>query len=136
MPLQWGEIVLVVRDSLFVKEMDNNPIPSFIMREAGVTVNEVPKIHVYDPSVEDHAVIFRETGFRIPLSLHGIFSCFTTSKPSVNDLNEIDQVYLLSPPSWNPHNISYAENESSFLGRDGELVERRRDGDILLSDSC
>ena len=37
--------------------------------QMGVTVNEVPKIHKEDPTVDDHAITFVETGFRIPLSL-------------------------------------------------------------------
>ena len=84
-PYSGKRVVLVVRDALCVKEMENNLIPPFIMREAGIQVREVPKIHVDDPLVEDHATVFKETGFRIPLSLNGIFLCFPTTKPLVSD---------------------------------------------------
>ena len=113
-PYSGNRVILVMRDALHVKEMVNNLIPPFIMREAGIQVREIPKIHMDDPSVEDYAIVFKETGLRIPLSLHGIFSCFPTTKPVASDLNEIDDVYMLTPPSWKPHNSSYAKK--SFLG--------------------
>ena len=71
-PYSGKRVGLVIRDALHVKEMENNLIPPFIMREAGIQVKEIPKIHVDNPSVDDHAIVFKETGFRIPLSLHGI----------------------------------------------------------------
>ena len=114
-PYSGKRVVLVVRDSLYVKEMEQNLTLPFIMRETGIIVRKIPKIHGYDPSVVDHAITFNETGFRIPLSLFGIFSYFPTTKPTINDLNEIEDVYVLSPPSWNPHNPSYAESERHIL---------------------
>ena len=57
------------------------------MREAGIKVNEIPKIHLNDPDVEGHSIFFAETNFRIPLSLKGVFSYFPMSKPTVEVLN-------------------------------------------------
>ena len=62
-PYQGERVILVVRDALYVPTMTNNLIPPFIMREAGVGVRDTPKIHVLDPSVEDHAITFNETDF-------------------------------------------------------------------------
>ena len=42
--------------------MDNNLILPFMLREMGVTVNDVPKIHKEDPTVDDHMITFMETG--------------------------------------------------------------------------
>ena len=66
--------------------MTHNLLPLFMLREAGITIIEVPKIHVTSPTEEHHAVTFQETNFRIPLSLHGTFSHFHTSKPSIQEL--------------------------------------------------
>lgn len=93
-PFSENMVVFVIKDILHVIEMDNNLILPFIIREVGVQIEEVLKIHVDDLSVEDHAIVFKGTGFRIPLSLHGIFSSFPTTKPSVDDLNGINDVYL------------------------------------------
>ena len=37
---------LIVRNALYVQSMVNNLIPPFIMREVGLEVREIPKIHV------------------------------------------------------------------------------------------
>ena len=68
-PFSGKMVVLVVRDALHVPEMEINLIPPFILSEAGVQIKDVPKIHVPDPSVDDHAIVFKETGFRIPMGL-------------------------------------------------------------------
>eukprot|EP00957_Ditylum_brightwellii_P169103 12870660-Ditylum_brightwellii.AAC.1 len=62
--------------------MENNLITPFIMRDAGFQVSDIPKIHVKDPTCEDHSVFLEESEFRIPLKLSSIFSYFSTSKPS------------------------------------------------------
>ena len=74
--------VLVVRNALYVLTMTNNLIPPFIIREVGIIVNDVPKIHVDDPTNSDHVIIFKDTDFKIPMLLWGTFSYFSTSKPS------------------------------------------------------
>jgi hypothetical protein len=59
--------ILVIRNALHVPSMKHNLLPPFILRQAGMVVNEVPKIHVNEPTIEDHSISFPETGFRIPL---------------------------------------------------------------------
>ena len=77
--------ILVIRNALHVPSMANNLLPPFMLREAGVEVNDKAKIHMQDLTMDDHVIIFSETGFKIPLSLSGIFSYFTTTKPT-NDM--------------------------------------------------
>ena len=81
-PYNGKSCILVLHNALYVPSMDNNLIPPFMLREMGVAVNDVPKVHKEDPTVDDHTITFLETGFRIPLSLWGIFSYFPTSKPT------------------------------------------------------
>ena len=95
--------------------MEINLIPPFILREAGVTVNDKPKIHASDPSSDNHAIIFENNGLKIPLKLNGIFSYFDTSKPTENQVQNCDDVYLLTPEhNWNPHIDVYAKNEENM----------------------
>ena len=75
-PYHGKSYILVLQNALYVPSMEHNLIPPFMIREMGVTVNDVPKIHKEDPTVDGHAITFVETGFRIPLSLWGIFSYF------------------------------------------------------------
>ena len=105
--------------------MDNNLIPPFMLWEMGVTVNDVPKIHKEDPTVDDHAITFAEMGFRIPLSLWGIFSYFPTSKPTHDDLLNLNEVYILSSATWNPHSDAYSANEESMLDWEGNMQPKK-----------
>ena len=56
--------------------MENNLIPPFILREAGLQGKDTPKIHIEDPDTSDHAITFLVHDLRITLQLHGIFSFF------------------------------------------------------------
>ena len=50
--------LLYIRNALYVPEMKNHLIPLFIMREAGIKVNDTPKIHVELPGLSDHSIEF------------------------------------------------------------------------------
>ena len=124
-PYNGTSYILVLWNALYVLSMDNNLIPPFMLREIGVTVNDVPKIHKEEPTVDDHAITFVETGFWIPLSLWGIFSYFSTSKPTHDDLLNQNEVYILSPATWNPHSDAYSTNEESMLDWEGNIQQKR-----------
>ena len=134
-PYNGKTYILVLRNALYVPSMDHNLIPPFMLREMGLIVNDVPKIHKENPTVDDHAITFAETGFRIPLSLWGIFSCFPTSKPMHDDLLNPNKVYILSPATWNPHSDAYSANEESMLDWEGNMQPKKdRQHWIVLDD--
>ena len=114
--------ILIIRNALLVPAMDHNLLPPFMLREAGILLKDVPKIQVEDPSEEDHAITFSETGFRIPLSLWGTFSYFPTTKPTKDDLVDPSEVYMLTPSRWNPHSDAYAKNEEAMLDWEGNIT--------------
>ena len=66
-PYERKSYVLVVRSALHVPSMCNNLLPPFMLREAGITVNDKAKIHMMNPMAEDHIIIFPETWFRITM---------------------------------------------------------------------
>ena len=106
-----------------------------MLRETGIQINDVPKIHVTSPSEEHHAIIFQETNFRIPLTLHGTFSYFPTSKPTTQELEEPEDVYVLTPTTWNPHSDAYVINEESMLDWEGNMKhERDHEKSVVLED--
>lgn len=134
-PFDGTEHVLVIMNALHVPSMKHNLIPPFMIREAGIQLKDVPKIHVEDPSVDDHAILFPQTGFRIPLSLWGTFSYFPTTKPREEDLLDPNSVFVLTPSRWNPHIDVYARNEESMLDWEGNLVPPRdRSHKIVLEE--
>ena len=127
-------VILVLRNALHVPSMNHNLIPPFMMREAGIKLNEVPKIQVEDPTEDDHAILFEETGFRIPLSLWGIFSYFPTTKPTHDELVEPAEVYLLTPTRWNPHSDAYARNEEMMLDWEGNVRPKKERVRVVLDE--
>ena len=132
---QYPFITFFTPPRLSGKFLLNNLIPPFMLRGMGVAVNDVPKIHKEDPTVDDHAITFLETGFRIPLSLWGIFSYFPTSKPTHDNLLSPNEVYVLSPATWNPHSDAYSTNEESMLDWEGNMQPKRdRQHQIVLDD--
>ena len=133
-PYDGKTYILVIRNALYVPSMKNNLIPPFILREAGIEVNDVPKIHMDDPDEMAHSLFFTETNLRIPLSLWGIFSYLPVSKPSEDELTSNDDVYLLTPSRWNPHSSAYASNESNMLDWQGNIKPVTDRQTILLSD--
>ena len=117
-PYSMKTYLLTVRNALYVPSMTHNLIPPFIMREAGLTVNDVPRIHtkVDELTNETHSIVAKESevgmDLRIPLRLDGIFSCFDTRKLTVQEVNDCEYIETLKltseSPDWDPYDPSYA----------------------------
>ena len=59
-----GEVeILIIRRGLHVPSMTHNLLAPFMLREAGININEVPKIHVTSPTEEHHAITFPRNQF-------------------------------------------------------------------------
>ena len=127
--------LLLIKNALYVPSNVNNLIPPFMMREAGVIVNDTPRIHVDDPTNEDHTLYFPEEKVRIPLYLSGIFSYFETSLPTEEECEECEEALLLTPIfQWDPHNPAYAQNEQNIVDWKGNVLEKGDRVKIHLSD--
>jgi hypothetical protein len=63
--------ILLIQNALYGPSLDYNLLPPFMMREPGVIVKDTPKLQL-----EDYALTFPETGFRILLSLWAVLSYF------------------------------------------------------------
>ena len=67
--------------------------------------------------------------------LHGTFSYFPTSKPTTQELEEPEDVYILTPTTWNPHSDAYVINEESMLDWEGNMKhERDHEKRVVLED--
>jgi Reverse transcriptase (RNA-dependent DNA polymerase) len=135
-PYSGRTFILVARNVLHVPSMDNNLVPPFVMREAGLEVKDTPKIHVLDPTIEDHSIWFKDACLRIPLSLWGIFSYFPTRKPTLNELKDSSDILMITPDGthWDPGMDAYARNEESMLDWEGNLVEPRDRLNLIVDD--
>ena len=93
--------------------MTHNLIPTFILRETNIVVNEVPKIQSPDPDETTHSIWFLDSEFCIALSLRGIFSYFLTRKPTRKELVSNEYILVMAPQgqNWDPNDDAYALNE-------------------------
>ena len=90
--------IIIAINVLHVPSMKHNLIPPFVMREAGLVVNDTEMIHVKDTSHEYYSIYDDKTGLRILLQLSGVFLYFQTRKPSIEDLtNDTTQAVMLTP---------------------------------------
>lgn len=55
-PLQAVTILMVFKNALYISTMKHNLMAPFILSEAGIMVNEVPKIHCENPTSDDHTI--------------------------------------------------------------------------------
>ena len=89
--------LLVVRNALQVNSMQHNLIPPFLLREAGLQVDETPKHQSADPTVDTHAIFDPRSKMRIHLRLGGILSCFET-----RELTQSEQ------DNWQDHEVVFS----------------------------
>ena len=88
-------------------------IAPFILRLAGLQVNEIPKFMAKCSILDHHSILVLNTDVRIPMSLKGIISYIHTRLPTSDEINyrnvNPDQCIDLTPDlsEWNPHNPSY-----------------------------
>jgi len=115
-------VVLVIRNALHLRNMDVNLIPPFMMRLAGLKVDECPKFLAEKPSQDSHSIFSPESNFRIPLHLDGIISFFPSRRPSKKELDELDIIELTpNVDVWDPHATIYGEQEYSMINYRGEV---------------
>ena len=108
-----GETYLLnVRNALCVPSMAHNLFPPFIIRESGLIFNDTPKIHINNPSVEDHPLLDEELGLRIPLKSLVIFSIFPTRAFTTEEIDNVDNspsiFFYPDLNKWDPYNESFA----------------------------
>ena len=121
-PLTSKTFVLIVRNALYVESMEHNLMPPFVMREAGIVVNDVPPIHCGDNITNDsHCIIIKgDTSLRIPLRLRGIFSDFPTrslTEQEIEQCDELASVYLTPEgKEWDPNDTMLDNEEAKSLG--------------------
>ena len=138
--------LLVFYNALFIPSMKHHLIPPFILREAGLRVNEVPKIQSPDPGEETHSIYSPEWGLRIHLGLHGIFSYFSCrgmTRDEMRNWSDFKVIHATPKGTWNPYDSVFAEEEAGFINAEGgfndeKLPEERKyhlidEGEHVLS---
>ncbi len=120
---------IVFYNALYIPSMSHHLIPPFLLREAGLVVNELPKIQAPNPDETTHSIYDPRTQMRIHLQLNGIFSYFKCRAMTPDELQQWREFPVVhATPNgreWDPYNEIYAEEEASFLNHRGELNDNR-----------
>ena len=121
--------LLITRNAIYIPSMENNLIPSFLMSEAGILLNDVASIHCGEyVSQNIHSIIVQEEDFdlHIPLRLDGILSYIPTGSLTPEYIENIDHVeaIFLTPDStsWDTYNGAYEVEAEIFLDKKGGMI--------------
>ena len=120
--------ILVLCNTLHFKSMENNLIPPFMMRLAGIEVDECPKFLSKDPTKKNHSMYFPSEEIQIPFHLKGIISYIPTRCPRTEELEANEGGYLLMTPnlpSWDPHTALYKDQEYNMTGYNGHVKRKK-----------
>ncbi len=94
-PISLQTYLLVMRNALLIPMMDHNLIPPFLIRLAGLQVDETPKHQLALPTIDNHTIYDSESGMRIHLKLNRIFSYFSTQTLTLLTRQRIGRASLL-----------------------------------------
>ena len=118
--------ILVMRNALLIPTMVHNLISPFLIREAGLFLDETPKCHAPSPSVTNHLIIDSDTGMHIHMELNGIFLYFLTCQLTLDEMEYWERypVVYLTPDSdrWDPNSSDYSEQETAMLDADEYII--------------
>ena len=126
------QYVLIIRNALHIESMVNHLIPPFIMRLAGIVVDECPKFLSKTPTLDNHCIFFEEDNLRIPLCLHGITSYIPVRTPSTDEIETLPSLEVTPAASfWDPHDTKYQDQEDAMTTYNGTMRERSNDIEIF-----
>ena len=89
------------------------------MSESGATVNDTPHIHCTDPNSKDQCITFSNSELKIPFRINGTFSFFRTRRPTADELQSCENIFITTDSHWNPYCTSYELNDISMLKYEG-----------------
>ena len=130
--------LVILHNALLVPSLQSCLINPFIMRLAGIQVDECPKFLAMVPSMAHHSLYFPDQEIRIPLALDGIVSYFPCRKPRGEEVSNPQIILHLTPQSdhWNPHDDTYQKQEESMLDFRGEVKDLPPRKFIVSTASC
>ena len=122
-PISGSSYPMLISNALLVPSVDCCLINPFMMRLAGVQVDECPKFLSPIPSVINHSIYFPEIDLRIPLMLEGIVSYLLCRRPHQNEYNDTESFLYVTPmtENWDPHVRMYSDQEMPMMDSNGDM---------------
>ena len=124
--------ILIIRNALYFEEMNVNLIAPFILRLAGLKVNEEPKFMATNPTLDHHSISIPNTDIKFHMAMKGIISYLPTRRPTSEEMTHRhlnpERCIELTPgfSEWNPHNPSYGTQENAMIDYHGDLILPRK----------
>jgi hypothetical protein len=127
-PITGEVLLLVIHQAIYIEEITNHLLCPMQLRMNDITLNEEPKFCSANPTDETHAITIPGEDVRIPLSLSGVTSYFTTRKPTDSEWTTCRRIELTyEMPEWNPHSKSYSDMENYMTDHFGHAREGTQD---------
>ena len=112
--------MLIWHQAIYLDTMDNYLICLMQCRVQGVTIHDMPKIFVKNPTEHSHAIVISDpvdpkNDLIIPLELVGVTSVFSVRTPTRQKKIEDDDnpriVMTGEAPDWDPHNSDWSRRK-------------------------
>ena len=71
--------LMIIRNALYLKQMETALIPPFMMRVAGIEIDECPKFLAPKPSIKNYSIYFPDDSIRIAMKIFGIYTSESTN---------------------------------------------------------
>ena len=118
--------ILMINQAIYVPTVEHNLLCPMQMRLNEVEISECPKFLHPNPTDKTHAIVARDEQnekYMIPLQISGVVSYFPTRKPTMDEIDDADQIIHLTAdqPKWDPHTDAHARAENSMLDFDGGI---------------
>ena len=100
-------ILLVVNRALARKGHTTSLISPFLMRTAGIVVNDIAAQHSFVGDSEAHSIIIPDRGYKLELELINTQSSLRIRHPTDDELTKLERVELTLPTVWDPFDSHY-----------------------------
>jgi hypothetical protein len=117
--------IMSVHQAINLPHLPHNLLNPMQMRMNDVVVNEKPKFQCANPKNLSHTITVMGEDLNkelvIPLDLRGVVYCFTTRKPTQEELYTYDRYELTyESPVYDPTESLYAKQEAAMMDSRGE----------------
>ncbi len=127
--------MLVYHQAIYNESSDNHLICPMQCRAHGVTINDIPKIFVKNPTSESHAILVTDPDdpdgtICIPLHIVGVASAFNVRTPSREEFDDENIPHLEmtgESPDWEPYKSGWAEQEAAMTDFRGHIQGQESD---------
>ena len=117
-----------------MKLMEVNLIPLFMLRLAGLDLNECPKFLAKKPGLQHHSVFFPKDDIRLTFKIEGIISYLPTWPLDTSEISNCNHLVLTpESPIWDPHTFIYQDKENLMMKYRGEVKEKANQDHRILA---